>query len=694
VLGDPRAGVPFIMTDQLGDYALAEPAMSETGNGTAVLDIDPKRAADALSGVAERYLELLPHESSSFAVMLYNAEAKELPKAVASKLAGKVEQDATLSCELLLTHEDPGRMRWTYEQQNLAVEDEASMVGPARESARHFLSRLRVGFLDEDEGENGAPAVNLVFLQDVVARNALITWFPAPTTANGAINDLVPTRWSRRRPVEQGDRRGTVYISAPVQPKPGQHYLNALHAMLDRGDVEVRDMLPARVVDFNNPEIGALFRRTHELGEWVVNYDELADRRLIEEAAGIRVIRHIRDRRADRNLVISTGSEGELLRTLLLRRLSRIGAVPAQEEMALADRLIARALELSEQIVMRAARHGVFANELIGTVLSMERLRRGLEAPEERVGWICLDDHAGWFGLKEQQIADVMAIVPNLDGEGRPQLNLALSEVKCVGTANAGEQANKSKKQLHATINRITRALDPERARIDRAMWLHRIDDLMLERIRPFERLEDEPLAGLEAWSEAVRRDEVPVRILGFSHIFVHDEDEPLTLPRGRSPFGRAEEACVQEVFDAPAVRAELRRFAGRSGEADAPDMDPRGAWPEALRSKREGAARPEPPHAEEEPCGVVEPLPPAEPGPRDKTPTSTVEPGEDSPPAPEPTSGGAACCRGRAPSGLGQARAGDLDPPQRGRGPWGNRGDQAVARRDGAEAAACSARL
>jgi hypothetical protein len=101
-----------------------------------------------------------------------------------------------------------------------------------------------------------------------------------------------------------------------------------------------------------------------------------------------------------------------------VHRLRRLGAVPCTEQDELADLLIARALDLSGQVVMRAARHGRYANELIGLVLGMERLRRGLEVPEDGIGWYFLDDYASWFGLKEEQIADILAIAPGTETDG------------------------------------------------------------------------------------------------------------------------------------------------------------------------------------------------------------------------------------------------------------------------------------
>ncbi len=38
-------------------------------------------------------------------------------------------------------------------------------------------------------------------------------------------------------------------------------------------------MLPARQLDFHDPLTARIFAETHDLAAWVVNYDELLDRR-------------------------------------------------------------------------------------------------------------------------------------------------------------------------------------------------------------------------------------------------------------------------------------------------------------------------------------------------------------------------------------------------------------------------------
>ena len=77
--------------------------------------------------------------------------------------------------------------------------------------------------------------------------------------------------------------------------------------------------------------------------------------------------------------------------------------------MALAQRMIDDACRISGDIVLRAAKRGVSAGELMGLVLS-----RGLIVeefgPQATVAWFLLDDYAEWLGQREQGIADILAL--------------------------------------------------------------------------------------------------------------------------------------------------------------------------------------------------------------------------------------------------------------------------------------------
>lgn len=643
------------------DYSLSEPPQRRKVDGDDALDIEPGIAAKAFSAVGEQFLNLLPHERTNFSIVLYNAESKALPSALASELSSKVEQESELQCDLLLTHSHPMRMRRIYEQQNVAVSDDSGSV-MASEAARNFLSRLRVGFLDTTDLQDDATAraSDLVALQDVIARNAEIVWKKAPGQRHPPLAEHIPHRWSRRRPVGAADTATSVYLAAPVQPLVGQTYLNAIESFL-RGDNALGgDVIPAREVNFKDSEIGDVFKDAHKIGEWVVNFDELVDRRLLANN-GVQVIRHIHDRDVDRNITVSTTSKPRLLQTLLKERLNRIdpGILKTHGD-APVERLTDEANMLSGHVVMRAARYGRYANELLGVVLSMEELRAGLGDPSMPIGWYFLDDFASWFGQREEQIADIMAIAPRME-DGQPVLKIAMSEAKFVTAKGYKSHAKKSAKQLEETVSRLGRAIDPSYARIDREAWLHRIGDFMLEGMQPFEA---EPFGGwdLHRWSDEVRQGRVKIVLAGFSHIFVHDDDDYVDAG-GLVPL-KGMPHCVQQVFDKPRVAARLRAFAAndRTGIVDDEAVN---AWGSALVSSTVEEPGPVPSAEEDAPTpqptndrgkgpydpesGVSEDAPEPKPAPEPGTPVDPVIPVElgdqdetpdrpaDDEPSPEP---------------------------------------------------------
>jgi len=571
--------------DTCYDYTLCEPPQKLMhSNGDDSLDIDPSVAARAFGTVGEQYLSLLPHERNNFSVVLYNAESKALPSALASELSSKVEQENELQCDLLLTHSDPKIMRRIYEQQNVAVSEESSSI-MASEAARNFLSRLRVGFLDANEIPESdiARKADIVVLQDVVARNGKLEWKKSPGDRHPDLKYHCPARWSRRRPVGPADTATSVYLASPSQPSAGQIYLNSIHVYLEGDNARPGNVIPAREVTFRDSEIGDVFLQTHRIGEWVVNFDELVDRRLLLNN-GVQVIRHIHDRNVNRNITVSTTSKPRLLHVLLRERIDRLDPnIIANSGDSVVERLINEANGISGQIVMRAARYGHYANELLGIVLSMEELRAGLGGRSLPIGWYFLDDFASWFGQREEQIADVMAIAPRLE-DGKPVLMVAISEAKYVSSKGYKAQAKKSAKQLEETAARLGRALDPNHKRIDRDIWLHRLGDFIIEGMEPFD---GSQMNGwdLHKWSDVVRQGNVTIKLAGFSHVFVHDDDEYVDAGGGTPLKGMPH--CVQQIFDKPRIAQAFRNFA--AGEVTTPSTEAQSsnAWADALVSSR-----------------------------------------------------------------------------------------------------------
>ena len=69
-----------------------------------------------------------------------------------------------------------------------------------------------------------------------------------------------------------------------------------------------------------------IFKETHELATWVVNQDELLDRKLLE-ARQVKVIRYVQSATHGRNLIISSEARETLLVNTSEREAKGIAAV-------------------------------------------------------------------------------------------------------------------------------------------------------------------------------------------------------------------------------------------------------------------------------------------------------------------------------------------------------------------------------
>ncbi len=573
------------ITESKYGYSIAESTEnnSRTERNEA-LDFESTAAAKAFSAVGEQFLKLLPHEQNNFSIVLYNTESKALPSALASELSKKVHEQKDLQCDLLLTHSDTMQMRKIYEQQNAAVEDDSSSF-TASEAAKNFLSRLRVGFLETNDllDDDNGRKYDLIALQDVISNSSQIVWKLAPLLGDPPPDLLnhIPHTWSRRRPVSAANTSTAVYLTAPLQPKVGQSYLNALHVFLKGENAQSGDVIPAREVGFQPSAVREAFLDAHRIGEWVVNFDELVDRQFLRNN-DITVIRHIHDRRVGRNITVSTKSNPRLLQTLIRNRVNKINPdILNTDDNSVIKELIDEANKLSGHVVMRAARYGHYANELLGIVLSMEFIKSSLGDHSLPIGWYFLDDYASWFGQREEQIADIMAIAPHME-DGEPILRIAIAEAKFVGSNAYKIQAKKSAKQLEETISRVGRALDV-RHRIDRESWLHRLGDFIINGMEPFEPKSPNDW-DLHKWSRNVREDNVRIILAGFSHVFVHDNDQNIDSPEP-IPLGHDMPHCYQQIFDKSCIAAALKLISDNQRQQIAEIGQTKKYWTTALSS-------------------------------------------------------------------------------------------------------------
>ncbi len=570
------------LADVAGDYSLHESPIARD-YGADDTNENPLEGATRVVELVKRYLSLQPHEQANLSVVLYNCDSSRLPMAVVDRLGAMNEDQEDSRCQVVLRHRDSRQLRTLYEQIVEASGDEGDAYVPS-ETTKDFMARLRIAIMADQapppDPRDGCPE-DIVFSQDVVARHARLEWYT--TGARPAGTDLNPAQWSRRRPAATGDMKSVVYLACPVQRSEGWAFLTAV-ATFVRGDWDGDDamrLLPARQLDFQDPITAKIFEETHNLGAWVVNYDELLDRRQLLEQR-VRVIRYKQSATQGRNLIISSRAPLGLLRSMVLGRLRDLDLGLGETELsALAEQFIDDANDLSGDIVLRAAKRGRSASELLGLVLSRYLIRHELGV-QHYAGWYFLDDYADWLGQRETQIADLMALATVEELDGRRRLVVVVSEAKYVDAASASAKRKESQKQLRDTLRRLGGAvfsttaaiagLPPGSAierltarnspssRLDRDVWLARLSDLLVDGVR----FPAGASLDLPEWRRAIRDGSCSLELRGYSHVFVSgpantgDLSECVRLP---SPSDDTSGDSYQEVFGRDRVRELVLRY-------------------------------------------------------------------------------------------------------------------------------------
>ena len=530
------------------DYSLHErPVAGAMAAGDATEDAGG--GGSTLLDLVGRYLALNPHERSNMSVVLYNCDSARLPQEVVAGLGDLQDETDDLRCQVMLRNTEAPRLRDIY-RAILATGDGGVDTFSASEATQDFMARLRISVIADQapppDPRDGRP-YDIVFSQDVISRHAVVEWYSVSATP-ADLETLLPARWSRRRPAAADDLKSTVYLCCPVQSAEGWAHIRAVtsfvrHEAQDDG----RRLLPVRQLDFRDDRTARIFEETHDLGVWVVNHDELLDRRQLQNQS-VRVIRYKQAAAQGRNVVISSRAPLNLLRAMIVRRLEALHLdLPKGEVDALAEKLIRDANDVSGDIVLRAAKRGESASELIGIVLSRFLAHRAIGA-DQLVGWYFLDDYAAWLGAREETQADILALAPSLADDGRLRLRILVTEAKYVEADSLSAKRKESEKQLRDTVRRVRDAVHGA-DRLDRESWLSRLGDLLLDGIQ----VSASSQVPLGEWRRAVREGDCDIAISGVSHVFVPTPIDGRSIAEVAGVPNAPD--CMQEVYG----RAELK---------------------------------------------------------------------------------------------------------------------------------------
>ncbi|MEB0114278.1 FtsK/SpoIIIE domain-containing protein [Variovorax sp. RTB1] len=569
-----RAGTPELVAESgtVNGYSLME--MPVSGDQEFLTDVDPSAAAKHVKELLDRYVGLQPHEASNLSVLLYNADAAELPLAVVHELSRvQAESEDEFQCAVAVRHRDPNKLRQVYAELVTKAGDDPDLP-VVSETSENFISKLRIAAVPASSTppqSAGFKPFDIAFLHDVVSRTAGVEWIKVPWANERPSFEHAPSRWSYRSVSGEDELKSTTFLTCPQQTATGWAYVAAVGSVARRADpIDGERVLPARRISLESPALKETLDDAHAMAEWVATYDELLDKRQLREN-GITVVRYRRASTNGRNMIVSSTSELRLLGVLARRRIAELGLSMDEAKLSeVVSRAKGDALSVSGDIVMRAAKRGVSAGEMLGLVLSryiVEAELKALAGSGSRpsfCAFFLLDDYASWLAQKESRIADILALcVEERDGE--PHLHIAIVESKYVGGNASAEAKRSSRAQLMATLNVFRSALFGDPGRLDRDVWLSRLADLLLDAHIP-------PGATnlLEKARAQLRSGEAPISLRGYSHVFLHSADPA-------SPGSQSEQSSIesgegapawQEVFDRQEVRSLMEVYAAKADPA------------------------------------------------------------------------------------------------------------------------------
>jgi S-DNA-T family DNA segregation ATPase FtsK/SpoIIIE len=568
-----KAGAPTLVSESstVNGYSLLE--SPTRGVEDTMTDVEPVTAAKQVRELLERYVGLQPHESANLSVVLYNADAAELPLATVRELSS-IQEDGKLQCSVSVRHSNPAKLRSVYgELVNKAGDDPDLPV--VSETSDNFISKLRISVTPTSstpsESAQGFKPFDVAFLHDVVARAAQTEWLPVGWTNDRPNLEHAPSRWSYRSVSGENELKSTNFLACPWQTASGWAYISAVAAVCRQTDALPNErFLPARRISLQSPALAAMIKDAHDLAEWVATYDELLDKRQLQHNQ-ITVVRYRRGSTNGRNMIVSSTSELRLLSVLVRRRLEELNLQLSPDEIqATADKAKRDALSVSGDIVLRAAKRGISAGEMIGLVLSRHLLSNEFKSEtgtgQTLTAYFLLDDYAGWLSQPESRIADILALNVEETEEG-VRVAIAIVESKYVSADGLAKARRDSKDQVLATLGMFREALFGDPGRLDRDIWLSRLADMLIDAEIPPGR------TGLmERARSQLREGAVNISLRGYSHVYVHSADADITASASEQELLDETDGvrAWQEVFDRPHLRKLVEAYARGTGVLEA----------------------------------------------------------------------------------------------------------------------------
>ncbi|EBA0747399.1 DNA translocase FtsK [Salmonella enterica subsp. enterica] len=526
----------------------------------SMTNVDPSLAAKQARELLERYVGLQPHEASNLNVVLYNSDAAELPLATVREISS-MQSHGKLQCSVSMRHSNQSKLRSVYGELVNKVDD-APDLPLVSETSDNFISKLRISVTPNSatplKNRQGFKPFDIAFLHDVVSRSAKLDWVRVEWTNERANLEHAPSRCSYRSVSGENELKSSAFLTCPEQTSTGWTYISAVWAVSRQSDVLANERhLPVRLISLQDPDLATMIKDAHDLAEWVAIYDELLDKRQLQYN-GITIVRYRRSSTNGRNIIVSSTSELRLLSVLVRRRLGELNLKIEDEVLnKTAERAKIDALSISGDIVLRAAKRGISAGEMLGLVFSRyllaEELKQSTSNNQTLTAYFLLDDYARWLSQPESRIADIMALTV-VETDDKISISIVIVESKYVGLDGLAKARRDSKDQLLATLNVFREALFGDPGRLDRDIWLSRLANMLLDAEIP------PGMTGLmERARMKLREGDIEISLRGYSHVYIHTSDTDTGTKSEQELLEEQEGVKAWQIIFA---RPELRKIA------------------------------------------------------------------------------------------------------------------------------------
>ena len=456
----------YITLEDCAGYSFSVPEETVSSDSRR-FDSTASVASETFLSFADRYLELSPHEEGNFSTAIFNANSGRLPGLIAEGLKERINSNPYLRCNLLITHDQPNRMRNIYAKQNLILRQNVKLRDQDinEEMTDEFLSRLRVsiGKGDNNPHDGRRNNTDIVFLHDVFFKHAEITWnyLDGASKTLSDHMDLRDAAMPRRRTDETVREERTIAISltAPQPPRSAAEFLDLCYVVRGKDAQHIPEgkrAVPLRRISWNQDgKVERTINKSHDMGNWIVSVDNLLSRQMLFDN-GIKVIHDMPLRDSELRVLISSREPSPELHTYIENDFRNMEYLAHHDNPSdVANRAIAAVADVCGQKILTSTRSKTGAREIIGlaaaiSLVCIEKAKKNL-----RPIWFSLDDNCSFFDLKKEKRADILALSISRNEAGRFVINMTVVEAKCAASAHEATAAKSSWEQVLSTLTTL-----------------------------------------------------------------------------------------------------------------------------------------------------------------------------------------------------------------------------------------------